>query len=100
LSKNCENIIFEKYFSLGISYILLNKEEGKKIFATGGWNECYSRDRSAPGWITLSRVGFNAARSQALISIDNQQHRLMGSGYLYLLEKEREDFRVTSKQIT
>ena len=74
---------------LGIPYTLLSEAEMREMFNINqnGWDEFYKLYPSAPGIITLSRVGFNAAADQALVYIGNQGHWLAGAGYYVLLKK-------------
>jgi hypothetical protein len=74
---------------LGLSYVLLTREEMNRIFDinTSGWDVFYTRYPNSPGLTTISRVGFNAGFTQALVYIGTQSHWLAGAGYYVLLEK-------------
>jgi hypothetical protein len=74
---------------LGLPYVLLTRDEANQIFAvnTDGWDVFYSRYPNSPGMTTVSRVGFNADFTQALVYVGTQSHWLAGAGYYLLLEK-------------
>lgn len=74
---------------LGLSYVLLTRDEMNQIFDvnTSGWDVFYTRYPNSPGLTTVSRVGFNADFTQALVYIGTQSHWLAGAGYYVLLEK-------------
>ena len=75
--------------TLGVPYVLLSEDNMRQIFSENqnGWDVFYGRYPNAPGIITLSRVGFNAALDQALVYIGDQSHWLAGAGYYVLLKK-------------
>lgn len=75
--------------NVGLPYVLLTDEQVKQIFDinTSGWDVFYTRYPNSPGLTSVSRVGFNADFTQALVYIGTQSHWLVGSGYYVLLEK-------------
>ena len=74
---------------LGLPYILLTPDEKNQIFAvnTSGWDVFYTRYPNSPGLTTISRIGFNADFTQALVYAGTQSHWLAGAGYYVLLNK-------------
>jgi hypothetical protein len=74
---------------LGLPYVLLTRDEKNEIFGvnTSGWDVFYTRYPNSPGLTTISRIGFNAAFTQALVYTGTQSHWLAGAGYYVLLEK-------------
>lgn len=74
---------------LGLPYVLLTRNEMNLIFDvnTSGWDVFYTRYPNSPGITTISRIGFNADFTQALVYIGTQSHWLAGAGYYVLLVK-------------
>jgi len=74
---------------LGVAYTLLSQAERNNIFGQNqsGWEIFYNRYPDAPGIITLSRVGFDAAFDQALVYVGTQSDWLAGAGYYVLMKK-------------
>lgn len=84
---------------LGRPYVLLTRDEINQIFGlnTSGWDVFYTRYPYALGLTRLSRVGFSADYTQALVYIGTQSHWLAGAGYYVLLEKVDGQWRITQK---
>lgn len=76
-------------FDLDVTHKLISQQEMTEIFSEGdGWDEFYTKHPNSQGTMTLSRVGFNQERDQALVYVGNQGHWLAGAGYYVLLAKE------------
>lgn len=54
----------------------------------GYWRAFYRRFPGAAGLVTLSRVGFNAARTQAVVGVSRGCGGLCGTGTVVLLERD------------
>lgn len=65
------------------------------------WRAFHARYPDSSGLITLSRVGFNAARTQALLNVDRGCGGLCGDGTVILLTRSAEGrWRVTATRGT
>jgi hypothetical protein len=71
-------------FKVKVQCILLNAQELHDIGQEGGWNRFLSK---YPGQsvITLSRVGFNTSKDEALVYTGSQSGGRTGKGYYVLL---------------
>ena len=85
--------------ALPFQYVLLTDNEQQAFFQpnAGGWDAFYQRYPNAQGIMRLSRVGFNADMTQALVYVGNQSHYLAGAGVYYLLAKEDGTWRVVGE---
>ena len=88
--------------ALPFRYVLLTDTEQQSFFQpdAGGWDAFYQRYPKAQGIMRLSRVGFNADMTQALVYVGNQSHYLAGAGYYFLLAKKGGTWRVVDKVMT
>ncbi len=88
--------------NLGLPYVLLTRDELNEIFDvnTSGWDVFYSRYPNSPGLTSVSRVGFNADFTQALVYIGTQSHWLAGAGYYVLLEKTGGKWHIVQQVMT
>jgi hypothetical protein len=99
-AKNATPLVLDDFFQLKplrVSFIsvatlheLLNRDRG--------WKEFYARYPGATGLVTVSRVGLNPARTQALVYIGVQTHGLGGWGVLSLFEKHEGVWRKEGEQ--
>ena len=92
--------LLKRQFSLPVDYVLVNEKEINDIFPKKGWDSFYEKYPNSQGEMTLSRVGFNTAKSQALVYVGNQSHFLSGEGYIFLLVKENNIWKVKQKEST
>lgn len=86
--KNDQSYPLGNYFDLPVKVLLFSDEEMKEIFDDSGWSEFYERYPSAQGIMSVSRVGFNVARDQALVYVGSSCDWLYGAGYYVLLTKK------------
>lgn len=79
--------------------VLLTAAEMHSFFepSAGGWDAFYARYPESQGIMELSRVGFNAEMTQALVYVGNQSHWLAGAGFYYLLAKEGGTWKVVGQ---
>jgi len=87
---------------LGLPYVLLTRDQFNEIFDvnTSGWDVFYTRYPNSPGLTSVSRVGFNADFTQALVYIGTQSHWLIGAGYYVLLAKTGGRWQVEQQVMT
>lgn len=85
--KNLQSYTLESRFDLKVECAVIDNQELEEIFSDSheGWNNFYRRFPNSPGYIELSRVGFNSEMSKAFVSVGNQSHWRAGAGHLVLL---------------
>lgn len=95
-ARNATVSLLRPDMQLGRPYVLLTHDEINQIFGlnTSGWDVFYTRYPYAPGLTRLSRVGFSADYTQALVYIGTQSHWLAGAGYYVLLEKVNGQWKI------
>lgn len=98
-SRNDRSYPLSPDLTLPSQHVLLSVTEEQALFSAegGGWEAFYQRYPNAQGVMRLSRVGFNAAMTQAVVYVGNQSHWLAGAGFYYLLTKENGTWRVTGE---
>ena len=64
------------------------------------WKSEYKGDGKNTVKITLSRVGYGASNTQALVTIGAVYAPLAGSGHLFYLKKENGEWRIINKLMT
>lgn len=69
--------------------VLIGDAEIDELFGgeIDGWETFYARYPGSQGIMGLSRVGFSADGTQALLYLGNQWHWLAGRGYVWLLSR-------------
>jgi hypothetical protein len=74
---------------LGVPYSLFSRDQLNAMFNVNqdGWQAFYDKFPDAPGMLTVSHVGFNAAFDQALVYAGIQSQALAGAGHYFLLVK-------------
>ena len=93
--KNKSSALLENRFSVNVPIVLMSEEDRDRIFQvkgegekkTGnpkGFDEFYRLYPKSTGFISLSRIGYNPAKMQALVYIGN----LCGTGRVFLVVKE------------
>lgn len=99
LGRNDRSYPLSTEMEIGREYSLLEAEEMSDIFSNheDGWSEFYRRYPDSPGITTLSRVGFNQDRTEALVYMGTQFHYLAGAGNLIQLEKKNGEWKIKDK---
>lgn len=90
-AKNRQLLPVKPLFALSVACVLISTQDINDIFRADGegWDGFYRRYPGSQGVITLSRVGFNGKRDQALVYIGSQSHWRSGSGhYVFLIEQD------------
>jgi hypothetical protein len=109
--KNKSSVPLDKKFSLKVPLALISELERDRIFMTAkerekktgnpkGFEEFYRLYPKSPGFMTLSRVGFNPAKTQALLYIGNLCGGLCGSGQFFLLVREGSAWKILYAAMT
>ncbi len=79
----------ENKFSIPQTVILISRGELNKIFQNEtGWDAFYERYPNSSGIISISRVGFNSNKTQAILGFGYQAGWVWGKGYRIFLTKE------------
>ncbi len=85
---------------LGVRCVTLDEKEAEKALdANEGWKGFYKAYPASPGFLLLSRVGFNATHTQALLYYGVSCELLCGSGYFVLLSREADRWKVVDKAV-
>jgi hypothetical protein len=103
--KNKSAVALEEKFELEVPLILISEIERDRIFLVAvdgkkatpnpkGLDEFHRLYPKSQGFMTLSRIGFNPKKSQALLYIGNLCGGLCGSGQFALLAKEGKSWKI------
>jgi hypothetical protein len=102
-SRNKQSADLKNKFNLKVKINLVGEEIGR-IFAGGerdsendGWKMFHKKYPTAGGFITLSRVGFNKEKTQALIYAAHNCGWLCGEGNYILLVKKDNIWKIEEK---
>jgi hypothetical protein len=89
--KSKETAALERKLSLKINYQLVSDEEVAGFFKEGGggWEAFHKKYPKSSGIMSVSRVGFNAAKTQALVYTGWSCGGLCGGGGYTLLTKKK-----------
>lgn len=90
-AKNKEHYTLTRRFNTKSQYVLISEKEMKDFFKQGvgdGWGKFYKKYPGSGGFLTFSRVGFNADKTQALVYHAYSCGGLCGGGTYYLLIKK------------
>lgn len=88
--------------TIGLDHVVIGDEELTAMFQTDGWDgwdEFRRRYPGSPAMVTLSRPGFSADGSLALIYLGWSSDWECGEGRLYVLERRGEDWVTTETSI-
>ncbi len=98
LAVNEESVPLDPSLDLGFDYTLVSLQDLEEFLGGGAWSydAFYERFPNSQGLMELSRVGFNADHTQALVYVGNQYDLLGGEGVYVLLRKESGDWLVES----
>jgi hypothetical protein len=105
--KNKTSVALEEKFQLKVPIILISAIERDQIFLVAdagkqeipnpkGLDEFHRLYPKSQGFMTLSRIGFNPNKTQALLYIGNLCGGLCGTGQLFLLVKEGNSWKIQS----
>ncbi|MGB7061835.1 MAG: hypothetical protein WBF13_05715 [Candidatus Zixiibacteriota bacterium] len=104
LRANKRRYLLADRFELEVQILLISGTEHADIFRkevsiNDRWREFYARYPDSPGQIAFSRVGFNRDMNQAFLYAANASHWLVGAGYLVLLTKEDNAWKILRKRL-
>jgi hypothetical protein len=96
--KNQETRDLEAALNLSVDYVFISQAEQEALFSTDtGWTEFYEKYPASQGLLSLSRVGFNPQRDQALVYVGNQSDWLLGVGFYFLLAQRDGAWKVVEE---
>lgn len=86
-------------FNIRAKYLLLGRTEYRRFFAGAEnlikqWERYYKKYPNAPGYLSVSRVGFNREMTEALVYIELHCGSLCADGRFKMLGKEKEGWRI------
>ena len=92
----------ESHFDGPQSYAMIAQEELDKMFKKNarGWEAFYKKHpNAAAGYWEFSRPGYNATRDESVLYVGNFCGDLCGTGYLYFLTKQNDQWTVKNRLI-
>jgi hypothetical protein len=109
--RNKSSIALGNKFSLKAPLVLMSAAERDRVFmVTGEGKKRAARPKAmeafqklypkAPGFMHISRIGFNAGRTQAFLYAGYVCGGLCGSGYIFLLTKENGKWKIQHVAMT
>ena len=93
--KNREPRRLSDALSLKFKYVLAESYELEQVRKAKKWDEFYEKYPDSNGFISLSRVGFDSAKSRAIVYLEHWCHELCGYSYYLVLSKDKEGLKVT-----
>jgi hypothetical protein len=101
-TKRKQSVGLERKMGSNISYVLVPESELSDIFqpdangkiSSQPWQQFYEKYPGAQGIMSLSRVGFDKAKDEALVYVINQANLLGGSAFFYVLSKQQGVWKV------
>jgi hypothetical protein len=93
---NADTAKLERRLSVPVPYSYVEADTFDDIIRVGGWSEFYRRYPKAQGYMELSRVGFDAAHSEALVYVSNTVDFLAGAGWAVLLHRQLGRWRLVA----
>jgi hypothetical protein len=109
--KNKSPIALSNKFLLKVPLVLISAAERDRVFMVTGKGEKRVAGPKAmetfqklypksPGFMNISRIGFNAGRTQAFLYAGYVCGGLCGSGYIFLLTKENGNWKIQHVAMT
>jgi hypothetical protein len=86
--QNAQSHEISDLFSLNVKHVLVTEDEINNLMKGGEWELFYDKYPKSQGIISLSRVGFDASKTQALVYFGNPTSATSGGGAYILLEKK------------
>lgn len=97
-NRNLQDYPLQDHLNLTSKLILISNEVFHKIIGPGLNAELfYAAFPNAQGFLQLSRVGFNPARTQAIAYTAEWKGPINGTGYLYFLVKSNNQWTIQTK---
>jgi hypothetical protein len=95
-SRNAATYTLGPNLDIEQDYVMMPQEVFEEIFIKRGslWTDFEAKYPGASGFVTFSRVGFDAEADEALVDMGYRCGDLCGAGGLYLLVKEDGNWKV------
>ena len=95
-SRNATSYTLDRNLDVEQDYVMMPQEVFDEILLKRGsrWTDFEAKYPGASGFVTFSRVGFNADGDEALVDMGYRCGDLCGAGGLYLLVKEEGSWKV------
>ncbi len=98
LANNKSRVLLKDLFTLPVKRVFISDEELNTIFKDKlYWEAFYKKYPNSQGVMTLSNVGFDAQKKQALVYVSNSRGSLDAVGIYAVLEKQNDVWRVKEK---
>ncbi len=113
-AKNKAQSVLENKFSVKLPCILMTGEAQSKLFYStpsepkdeawvekvrSSWKQFYEEYPGAQGILTISRVGFNPDKNEAVVYIQNVASLIVASGKLFFLTKKNGSWEVQTEKM-
>jgi hypothetical protein len=95
---NRQQASFQRSFQTVVDYELIDSTQLESVFKNGDWPAFYKRFPGSTGIARFSRVGINAAGTQALFYASHECGGLCGGGWYVVMER-RDGRWVIEKEI-
>ncbi|CAN5428185.1 hypothetical protein BH20ACI1_BH20ACI1_06280 [soil metagenome] len=96
-ANNKSRILLKDLFTLPVKRVFISDEELKTILKDGYLEAFYKKYPNSQGVMTLSNVGFDAQKKQALVYVSNIRGSLDAVGIYVMLEKQNNVWCVKEK---
>jgi hypothetical protein len=97
------NSLLDERLACSMPYTLIHERDLRALFAnpdlSASWREFGARYSGAPGFVAMSGIGFNEARSEAIVFITYSCASLCGKGLYIRLSKEKGVWTVASQHM-
>ena len=103
VTKNRKSSVFTDQFKLNATIVLITDSDVKRLFhdsIEGGWDLFHAKYPRATSINTLSRVGFNKDRTEALVYWTYSCGGLCGQGQYVLLGKRDGHWKIEKESMT
>ena len=90
---------FEKLIVIKRILPSMNQDKAFIEKVQSSWKQFYEEYPSAQGILTISRVGFNSDKSEAVVYIQNVASLMLASGKLFFLTKKNGSWEVQTEKM-
>lgn len=96
--RNKKNQKVEKKFDVSQDIVIITNAQLEEIFSGDGWwPDYYKKYPNSDGYHDFSRIGFSWDKKQAFVYYARHCGGLCGSGVLYLLHREKDEWIVKGR---
>src|SRR5262249_28722030 len=87
VNKNKKAKSLSRALNLKLPYVFFTKDDERIFESSNGWETYAQKFPDSGGFISLSSVGFNSERNQAVLYVARNCGRLCGGGFIAVLTK-------------